>query len=79
MYEIIKVGIPLQSKDITSEFLNVVDEIKNNPECIAIATVDYSDHEMSIAPAGNKLLVDNLQFKQYNKNLQKNLRKLTCQ
>lgn len=72
MYEIVKVGIPLQSKDITSEFLNVIDEIKNNPDCIAIATVDYSDHEMSIAPAGNKLLVDNLHFKQYNKNLHLN-------
>jgi hypothetical protein len=72
MYEIIKVGIPLQYRDINTDFLNVIHDIKNNPECIAIATVDYSEIEMRIAPAGNQLLADNLQFRPYNKNLHLN-------
>jgi hypothetical protein len=72
MYEIIKVGIPLQTKDITNEFLNVIHDIKNNSNCIAITTVDYSDHEINIAPAGNYMILDNLQFKPYTNNFQLN-------
>lgn len=72
MFEIIKVGIPLQFKDITSEFLNVINDIKTNPECIGIATVDYSYHEMIIAPAGNQTILDSLEFIPYKNNLKLN-------
>jgi len=72
MFELIKVGIPLQSKDITNEFLNVIEEIKNNPECIAVTTVDFSEYEMVVAPAGYKVILDNLNFKPYSNQLHLN-------
>lgn len=72
MYELIKVGIPLQTKDITNKFLNVIHEIKNNPNCIAISTVDYSKYELDIAPAGNYIILNNLQFKPYTNTFQLN-------
>jgi hypothetical protein len=72
MYEIIKVGIPLQYKDVTSNFLNVINDINTNPECIGIATVDYSHNEMIIAPAGNQILLDNCEFTPYKTNLELN-------
>jgi hypothetical protein len=66
MYEIIKVGIPLQTKDITDEFLNIVEEIKTSKDCIALTTVDYWQGEIDYAPGGNYFLLDNLEFKPYN-------------
>lgn len=65
MYEIIKVGIPLQSKDITNEFIKIVEEIKNSKECIAVTTVDYWQGEIDYAPGGNYYLLKNLEFKPY--------------
>lgn len=72
MYEIIKVGIPLQTKDITYDFIHVIDDIKNSSDCIAITTVDYSECEINIAPAGNHFILSNLQLIPYNTKLRLN-------
>jgi hypothetical protein len=65
MYEIIKVGIPLQTKDITDEFLNIVKDIQSSKECLAVTTVDYWQGEINYAPGGNYFLLNNLEFKPY--------------
>jgi hypothetical protein len=72
MYEIIKVGIPLQTKDITDDFIKIIEEIKNSKDSIGITTVDYWPGEVAIAPAGNSFLLNNLEFKKYSNILQFN-------
>lgn len=78
MFEIIRVGIPLRSSDITTAFINVVDDITLSNDCIAVSTVDYSadptmDPDYKSAPAGHKFLFNNLYFKQFDNELKFNV------
>ena len=73
MYNIVKVGIPIQTSDVTPEFLTVINNIKTQ-NCIAITTVDYCDnltdnfihHTDTISsPAGHRIIFDNLKLCKY--------------
>jgi hypothetical protein len=71
MYEIIRVGIPIRECDITESFINIVNEIKTSPDCIALCTVDYGGDvtkhsEYISSPAGHKILFDNIPFVKFN-------------
>ena len=72
MYDIIKVGIPLQDKDITQQFLNIIKEIQDSDDCIALTTVDYWQGEIDYAPGGNYVLLKNVEFKPYTDTIYKN-------
>jgi hypothetical protein len=61
-YEIVRVGIPIRKQDISISFLEVIDNIKNRTDCIAITTVHYPNEDEICSPAGHKILFDNLQF-----------------
>lgn len=74
MYKIVKVGIPIQNSDITSEFLDVINSIKTD-NCIGITTVDYCDaikdnftyhKDTNSSPAGHRIIFDNLKFNKYH-------------
>jgi hypothetical protein len=71
------VGIPIQKTQITSKFLQILDDIKNG-NSIGITTVDYlyptdlnvNNHVESISsPAGHKLLFNKLKFIKYEDKL----------
>lgn len=65
-YKIVRVGIPIQEHLVTQEFLNILEEIKNNKNCVGITTSDiFSDY--SQAPAGCKLLETIQQIKYTDK------------
>ena len=73
MYNIVKVGIPIQTSNVTPEFLTIVDNIKTK-NCIAITTVDYCDnltdnfihHTDTISsPAGHRIIFDNFKLCKY--------------
>jgi hypothetical protein len=73
MYNIVKVGIPIQTCDVTPEFLTIINNIKTQ-NCIAITTVDYCDnltdnfihHTDTISsPAGHRIIFDNFKLHKY--------------
>lgn len=78
MYEIIRVGIPIQSAHITDEFLQVVENIKNKDDCIAITLIDYPIDIMNCtdaisAPAGYRILTKNLKFIKFENTFKPNV------
>lgn len=78
MYKIVRVGIPIQNKDISNQFLQVIDNIINDDTCIAVTTVDYPKNIMQSmdgisSPAGHKVLADKLSFVEYKGELHKNV------
>jgi hypothetical protein len=73
MYNIVKVGIPIQTSNITSEFLDIINIIKTE-NCIGITTVDYYDNindnfmyhkDTNSSLAGHRIIFDNLKFNKY--------------
>lgn len=73
MYEIIRVGVPIKSEGITQKFLNVLEEIKHNVDCIAVSTTNYDQSEFDLAPAGTSLLLKKLQVSDFNVSLKPNV------
>jgi hypothetical protein len=58
-YEIVRIGIPIKREHITDEFLEVLTDLKSNPETIGVVTTSHSpgSKEYENAPAGGKLLL----------------------
>ena len=73
MYEIIRVGVPIKTEGITQKFLNILEEIKHNDNCIAVSTTNYDKAEFDLAPAGTGLLLKNLQVFDFNDSLKPNV------
>jgi hypothetical protein len=78
MYEIIRVGIPIRTCDITETFLDIVKEIKTSSECIAITTVDYdgdvnTNGDVISSYAGHEILFNNISFERPLKELNYNV------
>lgn len=74
MYKIVRVGIPIQTRYISKEFLHIVNEIKTNDRVIALTTVDYPENIMDnmdsiSSPAGHRILNNNFSFKKYDGSL----------
>lgn len=74
MYKIIRVGIPIQTRFVSPEFLDIVNDIKTNDRVIALTTIDYPENIMDTvdsksSPAGHKILKNNLTFKKYDGSL----------
>lgn len=65
-YDIIRVGLPITNDSVTQEFLDIVQQLKDNKDWVGAMTCDY-DHTNSrkikadqySAPAGYKILLDN--------------------
>lgn len=78
MYEIIRVGIPIRTCDITKSFLDIVEEIKTSSECIAITTVDYdgdvnTNGDAISSYAGHEILFNNITFRKTINHLEYNI------
>jgi hypothetical protein len=60
MYELVRVGVPIKSEDVSNEFLNILKDIETNSDSIAVSTTYYDMSEFDLAPAGTSILVDRL-------------------
>jgi len=74
MYEIVKVGIPIRECDITDEFINCINELKTNPDCVGISLVGYpgsysdiinQNVEYKSSPAGHEYIFKHLRIQSY--------------
>jgi len=75
-YEIVRVGIPSRIEDVSISFLETVQNIKNRNDCIALTTIDYPNNyntDVLSAPAGHKILFDNLEFNRFEDTLHCNI------
>lgn len=77
MFDIIRVGIPLRTCDITTAFVDAVNEVKSSTDCIAFCTVDYNEspttnNDYTSAPAGHKYLFENLPVRRLDTELHYN-------
>jgi hypothetical protein len=71
MYEIIFMGIPCRECDVTQEFLDTIQRIKNS-NCFAITLTDYpifDDHsEVKNSVHGHNIIKNNIEFVKSNGN-----------
>ena len=77
MFDLVRVGIPIRDSFISDTFINIVNEIKQSTNCIAVSTVDYTDGKYNTdyrsAPAGHNILFNNLKFKKFDGKLDYNV------
>jgi hypothetical protein len=77
MYEIIRVGVPARKQDTTQSFLDVINNIKTDPTCIGILTVDLNkpetQFEFNSAPYGYSYIINNLEQKFVSDELKTNV------
>ena len=55
-YQITRVGLPITTATITTEFMDILNELKNNPKYIGIMVAD----DQHAAPAGYKVIQNDM-------------------